>query len=455
MGSNKISTIDLEEPVVETLNTIDTVADQVTVVSGNTNTILTTVQDNNAKISAINANVDSVNVNVDNSKTMIENMEARINEMENNINAGFQQNKLDSNSISAALSGASSPYGTGILGDVVYDPSTFLWGTPDHLGRYMLYAESFTVPEGVTMTPPARCNGVYIFSKGDVTINGTIDLRSKRILSANVSIPDTITVDGVEYALAKGGDSQKGGNGGASGGMKVEMYNNWAEATITLTGTSKSSQDPIPGSVCGGGYGTYGKGGTSVSTTGSYDYYTGVTGTPSSKTSTASIGTNTSAACALVIIAHGNVLINGDIVSNGSGGKSATSGGNNLTVSSGNGDSRDYIGDPFTLSTTATTGAGGDGTCPPCGGGPVTIICEHLEMTGYINTKGSKIVSASVSNGGTASNSDHTLLYGNWDSQTEQTVYSTVKSQTVAQGGEALTCISTAGEIKIYERGAA
>lgn len=493
MGSNKISTIDLEEPVVETLNTIDTVADQVTVVSGNTNTILTTVQDNNAKISAINANVDSVNVNVDNSKTMIENMEARINEMENNINAGFQQNKLDSNSISAALSGASSPYGTGILGDVVYDPSTFLWGTPDHLGRYMLYAESFTVPEGVTMTPPARCNGVYIFSKGDVTINGTIDLRSKRILSANVSIPDTITVDGVEYALAKGGDSQKGGNGGASGQIKGTLKaGDYTAATYTITKASGgNAQTPIAGSVCGGGYGSYGTGATGKSTNEYYlaqykwmyhqgDYYFSWVSNDYEHTAgsnvTCTAGTskqNESSPCALVIIASGKVTINGSIVSNGGGGITATNGTETYPTSTGNAPSSatgygysDNNNEGLLVSQSCRAyiyaGSGGNGTCPPTGGGPVTIICSTFTNTGIINTSGDKISAAGVTDG-TLTTSNYTKSYSTAlidgdEGKTEMTAKLTAKvssiSGTAAVAGEDLTCISTAGEIKVYERGA-
>lgn len=53
MGSNKISTIDLEEPVVEALNTIDTVADQITDMTAAVNEIKSTLDTVNANIMKI------------------------------------------------------------------------------------------------------------------------------------------------------------------------------------------------------------------------------------------------------------------------------------------------------------------------------------------------------------------------------------------------------------------
>lgn len=75
MGSSKISTLDLEEPVVEVLNTIDTVADQLTVVDTNIDTILTRLTDTRAGyldylanstygLSALKSAIDNVNSSV-------------------------------------------------------------------------------------------------------------------------------------------------------------------------------------------------------------------------------------------------------------------------------------------------------------------------------------------------------------------------------------------------------
>ena len=66
MGSSKISTIDLEEPVIAALNTIDTVADQITAVDSNVSSIKTTVEANGTAID----NVKSV---VDGNKALLEN----------------------------------------------------------------------------------------------------------------------------------------------------------------------------------------------------------------------------------------------------------------------------------------------------------------------------------------------------------------------------------------------
>lgn len=50
MASSKITTKDLSEPVVDALNTIDTVADQITVVDGNVSSIKSTVESNSNKL---------------------------------------------------------------------------------------------------------------------------------------------------------------------------------------------------------------------------------------------------------------------------------------------------------------------------------------------------------------------------------------------------------------------
>ena len=61
MASSKITTVDLEEPIVEALNTIDTVADQVSVVDNNVNSIKSTVESNANVLDTINTNTTNVN----------------------------------------------------------------------------------------------------------------------------------------------------------------------------------------------------------------------------------------------------------------------------------------------------------------------------------------------------------------------------------------------------------
>ena len=60
MASSKITTIDLEEPVVEALNTIDTVADQITEMNGEVDSIKTTVEDNATGISNLNTQLINI-----------------------------------------------------------------------------------------------------------------------------------------------------------------------------------------------------------------------------------------------------------------------------------------------------------------------------------------------------------------------------------------------------------
>ena len=92
MGSNKISTIDLEEPVVSALNTIDTVADQITSLTTDTSDIKAVVDGNSTKLNTIGAAVDetkaavnTVNTNVDSVKTDVAGVKSDVAENKTNI----------------------------------------------------------------------------------------------------------------------------------------------------------------------------------------------------------------------------------------------------------------------------------------------------------------------------------------------------------------------------------
>ena len=76
------------------------------------------------------------------------------------------------------VTGEATPYGTGIFGDVVYNAKEFSWGSQDFYGRYVFQCKSFTLPENITMKPPSRNGGVYIFSQGDVVLNGIMNFDS-------------------------------------------------------------------------------------------------------------------------------------------------------------------------------------------------------------------------------------------------------------------------------------
>jgi hypothetical protein len=87
-------------------------------------------------------------------------------------------------SVSTVLIGDGSTntgYGTGSMGAIVYDPNVTVWPDQDAYGRYVWNCTNFTLPEGVTMIPPEKNNGLYIYCTGTCTINGTIDVREKRL----------------------------------------------------------------------------------------------------------------------------------------------------------------------------------------------------------------------------------------------------------------------------------
>lgn len=95
-------------------------------------------------------------------------------------------------------------FGDGRMGDYIHGI------TPDkpmvdEYNRRVYYTDSFTVPAGKTMNP-ASSNGVIIWSRGDIVIDGTIDLRGKRSMSDDpADLPKSVNIAGTDYALAIGG----------------------------------------------------------------------------------------------------------------------------------------------------------------------------------------------------------------------------------------------------------
>lgn len=388
----------------------------------------------------------------------------------NAVYLGVNGVKADVDGVNSRLDGMVTPYGKGTYGDLIFNSNDFVWPSQDGFNRYIVHTKSLTIPAGQVMKPPAKCDGLYIYSQGDVTINGDIDLRGlRKTFTEDIQLSATINVDDAIYTLAKGGYAPKGGASGAGGGAK-ESSSSSADLGSPAVVPTKS----ISGNVNGGGVG----------------YFGGIV--PSAGADTDSNGDWFTIACsnnalpelcrklaptALVIIAAGNVTISGNILASASEGVNATDGSVILKTTNGavtsqsqafyytvngnrerryipySGDSnsiyRQYreLYNDFGITAEVTGGAGvrsyycatfsGAGAVPPSGGGAVTIICKALVNTGVIDTSGSKLVSPN----------------GADDTNTYRAGSSGYPAINGSEGGKGGTFISTAGEIKVYETG--
>lgn len=320
--------------------------------------------------------------------------------------------------LGVTINGEASPYGTGSLGDVTFNSSKFTWPSQDYYNRYIVQVKSLTIPSGQTMKPPAKCDGLYILSQGDVTIDGNIDVRGLRKTFGDIKMSPTINIGTKTFELAKGGYSPKGGASGAGGTANSSENGDFSAPSAV-------PQNSIIGNINGGGSGKYGINSTPSSMSshrkGDEDRtpYTQITQYGSS---TVIISEN--AAGALIIMAKGKVTINGNILASGTSGVNAQNG----TDPSG------FSGSSTAQRITGYTGLGGAGAIPPSGGGAVTIICNSIQITGKIDTNGSKFTSPD----GSDSSASIRAYYG------AGYVYG-------GKGGKGGTFISTAGEIKVYE----
>jgi hypothetical protein len=148
------------------------------------------------------------------------------------------------------------------MGSITYNPSTTIWPELDAYGRYIWNCTNFTLPAGVTMIPPEKNNGLYIYCTGTCTINGTIDVKAKRLtLNGSNGITNYIIIKGNKYYLAKGGNTVKGGDGGAGGNYIFTADDDSDKPTRYAGG--KASEIVYAGNINGGGTSTYGTGGIS------------------------------------------------------------------------------------------------------------------------------------------------------------------------------------------------
>lgn len=354
------------------------------------------------------------------------------------------------------INGEASPYGTGLLGDVTFNSSKFTWPTQDFYNRYVVQVKSLTIPSGQTMKPPAKCDGLYILSQGDVVIDGNIDVRGLRKTFGPVTMSPTINVGTRTFELAKGGYAPKGGVNGRGGKNAIS-----AEVPVGTTPTPQMTlQDSISGNINGGGIGSYALGGESVIGAYSddnnrlqwtYDY--NYNDDKPNKTQYIKYNNGPrvtfdyTAPTALIIIAKGKVTINGKILATGQAGKEPTANDEALYYDT-TGSSRIMVYG-FTLS--------GNGAIPPSGGGAVTIICKQIVINGKIDTNGNKLTTADKPD----NRSKKPTIFKQWStpSQSVEQIVQDPKSYVLrlaeslycGEGGKGGTFISTAGEIKVYE----
>lgn len=359
-----------------------------------------------------------------------------LDEVNNKLDSVRQDIKGVETNITGSLTGEASAFGTGVLGDVVYSEE-FIYPSKDYYGRYILLCKNFTLPEGITMIPPEKCNGLYIYCQGTCTINGTIDMRGKRLtLDSDNGISNFIKVGETTYPLAVGGHTVKGGDSGKSGKVTTgDGYGGghnpayeWYAIGVATNSTA--------GNINGGGTNNYGIAGSADK---NIKLING--GSSSSQKLTGDWGfdgktSDYRPSAGAVIIIASTIIINGVINCAGNEGVACENIGEAATNCSFN------VYDGGVDSYTGTAGKGTDGTQAPTGGGCITLICNSVNNSGRLLTNGYGLTCAGSAVGTNDTANDNTSSDGT-------TFGGTVKAAggTAGQGG---TFISQAGEIKIH-----
>ncbi len=234
-----------------------------------------------------------------------------------------------------------------------------------------IQATNVNLASGQTITVNKPCAGLYIYSQGDIIIDGSIVMTNLGY-NSNV-VPETVTVKGVEYRLARGG---KSGNSLASGagGMTNSSYNGNIVSS-SAGGSGNNGQDGEEGNHCFGGMGIYtkGGGGAHVELEANGNIWARWPGSSSGGKGYS----NEKPSGAIALIARGEIMINGALISVGED----CSGSNN-----GSDGSSDYNSPNRILA--ASGGKGGDSLISGFGGGPITLVAKKITVNGTINNSG-------------------------------------------------------------------
>lgn len=222
----------------------------------------------------------------------------------------------------------------------------------------IIQAKRVHIPAGQTLTTDKPCAGLYIYSWGDVVIDGEINMTDKGRKSNSAS--NKILLSGIEYLLATCGN---GGQANSGGGGNITTF----DGEVLVRGGGPASCTDT-GNHTAGGLQKSANGGTSANAT--FDNKNNmVSQSPGGAGGAANV--NPFGAGAIVIIAHGSIKINGRIVSKGRDGTNATSG--------SGGSKGNLVG---------SSGRGGDSGLSAGGGGAVTLIGSNISVIGTIDLNG-------------------------------------------------------------------
>lgn len=113
-------------------------------------------------------------------------------------------NAFNSNQPSGITVGNCNYFGSGSDGDVTYSSSTNLACTLDSDMKVMNY-DSLTINSGVTLTTDNRCKGLFIYVKGNATINGTLSMTARGASVDPVSAG--VSATGLRLPMLKSGET--------------------------------------------------------------------------------------------------------------------------------------------------------------------------------------------------------------------------------------------------------
>lgn len=252
-------------------------------------------------------------------------------------------------------------FGDGRMGDFVYDETPDAPFT-DEYGRIVYYTESFNIPEGKTMRAKSSY-GMVVWSRGDIVIEGILDISASGNVKGSKVVPNSIEVAGDGYPLAVGGGAEIVDNSskcGTSGSIiqvqpsssktysrTIPYWNSVSDHSSVTSGQPPCAYKPD--------YIMLSKSGLSI---------TGMS-------NPGKIVQCGNPAGAVVLIAAGKIVINGQIRANGQTGspyKNGTS--------------------PSSSSAYLSAGDGGNALANNGGGGAVTLIAKEIVKEGTINVSG-------------------------------------------------------------------
>lgn len=277
-------------------------------------------------------------------------------------------------------------FGDGRMGDFVYGTTP---DSPmiDEYGRRVYYTENFTIPSGKTMKVTSKNNGMVIWARGDITIDGTLDISEMRNTSADpVGLPSSVDIAGTNFVFATGGSSGSFISAsrpcGSTGKITAQNGTVIADAN-TDDGLHDSNQNSKANSVSGGAlslvkyypwgpYIGYSSGLNRWTLMNDYGY--------TSNYFKGHIG-----AGAVILICAGTIKITGTIKANG-------------VIASFEPNGSAPVNEGSTHDKRA--GRGGEVLAYQGGGGAVTLIAKTINNAGTINVSGnaSKAVAAGRDN---------------------------------------------------------